>query len=172
MRLSDRRQLDEDVSGRGTAESGPVELVLGGCETTATATQQRDELFAKHSPAERVQYEVDGETGHVQSFGVVAEHVEEIVVELDDVRPLHLEHDEVDEDGQVKENVRRRDQYENNGQLEVSFIQTGASVGAWGDRGQLLQQLLLLLRLVAAVVVGDGWRRHEAAGSRVGVNRK
>ena len=108
--------------------------VLERERATATAAEQRKELLAKHSAADRVQEKVNGEAGHVQGLGVVTEHVERREADSDDTRHLHLEDDEVDEYGKVEEDVRRRHEDEDDGQLEVFLVQTVASNAPRTDR--------------------------------------
>jgi len=132
LSVSDRRDFTGSVSRRSAASCGAG--VIEHRRATTTATEQGNELLAKHAAADRVQEKVDGEACHVQRLGVVAEHVEKSEADVDNARPLHLEDDEVDEDRQVEQDVGRRDEDQDDGQLEIPLIETDASRAARGNR--------------------------------------
>ena len=103
---SRRRTLSFRRRRAGASRVGIVERR----SATMTATEQCNELLTKDAAADRVEQKVDGETGDMQCLGVVAEHVEERKADVDDAGQHHLEEDEVDEDWEVEENVRRGDE--------------------------------------------------------------
>ena len=122
------------MSGDGPAGACRAD-VFAPERTPTAAAQHSNELLAEHSAADGVQEKVDGEARHVQRLRVVAEHVEERQSNIDDARSLHLEDDEVDENRKVEQDVRRRDQNQNDGQLEVLLVDAGTSNALRADRG-------------------------------------
>ena len=130
MAVSDRWHLLLCGRHDGRRRAASRSSVADRRRAAATAAQQTEQLFAKHPAADRVQKEVDGESGDVQRLGVVSEDVEEREPDVDDSRPLHLEQHEVDENRQIEQDVGGRDKDEDDGQLEVSFVEAGASTNA------------------------------------------
>ena len=100
-----------------------VRLVLVRWTPASAALQNMDQLLAKHPPAHRVQEKVDAEPADVKSLGIIPEdREEEIRVGVIVVRQWELLYDEVDEDGQVGDDVAAGHEHQEYGRLEVPVL--------------------------------------------------
>lgn len=78
--------------------------------------------MSEHVTADGVQKEVDGVTGDVEDAGVVQGHDDRPLRNVNDLGQGQLLKDEVSQNGNVKNDVSGRDNYQHNSQLEAAFL--------------------------------------------------
>ena len=108
-------------------------------------------MISENSTADGVEKEIDGEPGDVERLGVVAEDGQSLIGDVDAFGELALGQDEMNEYGNVRDDVGTGNKDEDDGQLEVPV---------------LLLVPLLLLRLVHVVdqMTGRLTSAHPGAG--------